>query len=76
VLADLWHRFVGRRRQAAVEHEAELEHMSPEERQFVEEGVKDHQAEEFVEEHLGGIDAERLLPDGPPAEDEPPDGRL
>jgi hypothetical protein len=72
VLGDLWNRLVGRGRHAAVEREIELEHMSPEERRFVEEDVKDHQGEEFVEEHLGGIDAERLLPDGPPAEDELP----
>lgn len=56
-----------RERAAAVEHEVELEHMSPAERRFEEESVEDHQADSFVGEHFGGINPERLLDD-----DEPP----
>jgi hypothetical protein len=52
---------------AAVEREAEREHMSPAERRFEEESVDDIQADAFVSEHLGGINPERLIED-----DEPP----
>jgi hypothetical protein len=37
-----------------VEREAEREHMSAGERHYTAESVEDHQADEFVEEHLGG----------------------
>jgi len=40
--------------------------MSPSERSFFAEGVEDRQADEFVEEHLGGIDPNRLLGDDEP----------
>jgi hypothetical protein len=62
-----WDRLIGRRRDAAARREAEEEQMSPAERRFVNESVEDHQADEFVEEHLGGIDPNRLL-----EEDQPP----
>jgi hypothetical protein len=62
-----WDRLLGRRRDAAVEREAEEEQMSPDERRFVDESVEDRQADEFVGEHLGGVDPARLL-----EEDEPP----
>jgi hypothetical protein len=58
---------MGRSRDAALKREGEEEKMTRAEREFVEEGVKDHQADEFVAEHLGGIDPNRLLGD-----DEPP----
>ena len=46
--------------------------MSPAERRFVEESVEDRQADDFVAEHLGGIDPGRLVEEGePPREDEP-----
>jgi hypothetical protein len=53
-----------RRRQTerATEH-AEEAGMSPAERRFTRESVEDHQAEEFVKEHLGGVDPERLIED-------------
>jgi hypothetical protein len=41
--------------------------MSSAERHFREESVEDSQADEFISEHLGGIEPERLL-----GEDEPP----
>ena len=37
--------------------------MSPAERRFVEESVEGRQADEFVEEHFGGVDPSRLLDD-------------
>ena len=40
--------------------------MSPAERRFVEESVDDRQADEFVGEHLGGVDPNRLLDDDAP----------
>lgn len=58
---------MGRGRDAAATREAEEEQMSPAERRFVDESVEDHQADEFVGEHLGGTRPERLLDD-----DEPP----
>jgi hypothetical protein len=67
MLRGLWSRLMGRSRDAAVAREAEEEHMSRAERRFVDESVEDHQADEFVGEHLGGIRPERLLD-----EDEPP----
>ena len=67
MLRDLWSRVRGRGRDAAVAREAEEEQMSPAERRFVDERVEDHQAEDFVGGHLGGIRPERLLDD-----DEPP----
>jgi hypothetical protein len=68
VLGGLWSRFVRSRREAAIEREAEEEQMSREEREFIDD-VEGHQSEEFVAEHLGGIDPDRLLGDGEP----PPD---
>ena len=44
--------------------------MSPSERRFVHENVEGHQADEFVEEHLGGIEPGRLLDD----QGSPPEG--
>jgi hypothetical protein len=72
LLANLWSRLTRRPRQVAVEREAEIEQMGPEERRFFEEGVEDLQSEEFAGEHLGGIDPERLLGDGPPPRDDVP----
>ena len=37
--------------------------MSPSERRFADESIEGHQADEFVEGHLGGGDPERLLED-------------
>jgi hypothetical protein len=67
MLRDLWNRLMGRERAEAIQHEAERERMSPAERRFTAESVEDHQADEFVDEHLGGVNPERLLED-----DEPP----
>jgi hypothetical protein len=67
MLRDLWNRLVGRGEAAAEEREAEREQMSPGERHFAAESVEDMQADEFVSEHLGGIEPERLV-----EEDDPP----
>jgi hypothetical protein len=67
MLRNLWNRLVGREEAAAEKREAELEQMSPAERHFASESVEDVQADEFVSEHLGGIEPERLVD-----EDEPP----
>jgi hypothetical protein len=62
-----------RRRNATVEQEAEREQMSREEREFVDDSVDEHEADELAAELLGGIDPDRLLPDDrPPREDRPP----
>jgi hypothetical protein len=61
-----WSRLLGRRRAASVRRETEEEHMSPEERSFVDQRFDDYQADQFVEEHLGGIDPKRLLDDDKP----------
>jgi hypothetical protein len=50
MLRRLWNRIMRR----PVEREAEREHMSAGERHYTAESVEDHQADEFVEEHLGG----------------------
>ncbi len=55
-----------RERAAAVERETELEHMSGAERRFEEESVEDHQADSFADEHLGGINPNRLIEDDDP----------
>ena len=61
-MRDLWKRITRRR----VEGEAEREHMSPAERRYTAESVEDHQADEFVAEHLGGVEPDRLSEDEPP----------
>ena len=63
----LWARLRGRRTAEAIERENELKQMSPDERHFVEERFEDRQADEVIEERLGGINPTRLLDD-----DEPP----
>jgi hypothetical protein len=50
MLRGLWNRIM----RQPVEREAEREHMSAGERHYTAESVEDHQADEFVEEHLGG----------------------
>ena len=69
MLGELWDRLVRRRRVAAIAHETEKKQMSPAERRRADESIDDLQADEFVSEHLGGIDPERLID-----EDKPPPG--
>ena len=57
---------MGRKRDEAVERETERERGSPSERRLTQESLEDYQADEFVSEHLGGLEPE------PIAEDEPP----
>ncbi len=56
-------RWLSRRKEATAQREQEKAQMSPEERRFVDEGIEGHQADELVEEHLGGVDPDRLLGD-------------
>jgi hypothetical protein len=56
-----WARLLRRRQAGRAAEYTEEAGMSPSERHFVRESVEDHQAEEFVKEHLGGIDPERLI---------------
>jgi hypothetical protein len=60
---------MGRRDDAAIERRAEEAGMSKSERRFTHESIEGHQADEFVEEHLGGSNPERLVD-----EVEPPRG--
>jgi hypothetical protein len=66
MLRDLWNRIMGRSREEAIERETEREQGSPAERRLASESVEDFQADEFVTEHLGGVDPERLVEDEPP----------
>jgi hypothetical protein len=66
MLRDLWHRIVSRRTESAERREEEREQMSPAERRFTGESVEDHAADELVEEHLGGVDPQRLDESDPP----------
>ena len=69
-MTGLLSRWFGRRKDAAAERVQEEEQMSPAERAFVDESVEDHEADEFVEGQLGGIDPDRLLGDeGRPRDD-------
>jgi hypothetical protein len=54
---------MGRRQEATIRREAEDARMSRAERDFAKESTEDHQADEFVQDHLGGINPERLLGD-------------
>ena len=61
MLRDFWNKLMGREREAAVEHEAERERMSDEERRFDRESVDDIQADAVAREHLGAVSPEGLL---------------
>ena len=65
----IWERLRARRRAAVIRREEQEEQMSPEERRFIDEGVEGNQADEFVTEHLGGINPNRLLGDDEPRRD-------
>jgi hypothetical protein len=65
-----WNRLIGRRRDASLRREAEEEQMSAAERRFVDEPVEDHQADDFAEEHLGGVDPDRFFGGGRPPRDD------
>ncbi len=56
-----------RSRSIMIKRETEREQMSPAERRLTGESIEDIQAGDFVGEHLGGVDPDRLL-----GEDEPP----
>jgi hypothetical protein len=63
VLGDLWNRLTNRHADDKGERAEELQHMSPEERELVEQSVDNRQADLAAEAHLGGIDPNRLLGD-------------
>ena len=62
MMRGLWNRIMRR----PVEREAEREHMSANERHYTAESVEDHQADEFVAEHLGGVEPDHYREDEPP----------
>jgi hypothetical protein len=63
---NLWNRIMRRQRGDAVKRETDREQGSPAERHFAAESFEDHQADEFVSEHLGGVDLDRATEDEPP----------
>ena len=65
MLRDLWRRLMGRSVDRAERREEEREQMSADERRFIAENVEGHQADEFVGEHLGGVEPKRLDEDDP-----------
>jgi hypothetical protein len=65
VLRGLWNRLVRRRQDVQIEVASEEARMSPGQRREAEESVEDRQVDEHVEEHLGGIDPDRLLGEAP-----------
>jgi hypothetical protein len=66
MLRDLWNRVMGRSRARVVARETERERGSATERRLATESAEDLQADEFVAEHLGGIEPKRLAEDEPP----------
>ena len=61
-----WDRLMRRRQEDVIERETEREQGSPEERRLASERFEDFQADEFVSEHLGGIEVDRVRDDDPP----------
>jgi hypothetical protein len=66
-MATLWQRLTARWRKSEAEYRANEATLSAGERRFEDEGLEGVQADEFVGEHLGGIDPARLLEDDRPA---------
>ena len=63
---DFWNRIMRRQRDDVVKRETDREQGSPAERRFAGESFEDHQADEFVSEHLGGVELDRATEDEPP----------
>jgi hypothetical protein len=61
-----WDRLMRRRQADVIERETEREQGSPEERHLATESLEDFQADEFVSEHLGGVELDPLREDEPP----------
>jgi hypothetical protein len=61
MLRGWWARFTGRRNEAAAKRADEVEHMSPAERRFVEEGEEDRRDDADAEAYLGQSDPRELL---------------
>jgi hypothetical protein len=66
MLRNLWNRIMGRSQEEVIERETERERGNSAERRFASESIEDYQADESVQEHLGGIDPDRLIEDEPP----------
>ena len=62
----LWDRLMRRRQEDVSERETEREQGSAEERHLASERFEDFQADEFVSEHLGGVEVDRVRDDDPP----------
>lgn len=61
-----WDRLMRRRQEDIIERETEREQGSAEERRLASERFEDFQADEFVSEHLGGVELDRVTEDDPP----------
>lgn len=61
-----WDRLMRRRQADVIERETEREQGSAEERHLASERFEDFQADEFVSEHLGGVELDRATEDEPP----------
>jgi hypothetical protein len=64
MLRDFWNRHIRRARVSTVEHEAEREQMSPDERRFDEESIDDLKAENLVNERLGEVQTGKTSDEG------------
>jgi hypothetical protein len=62
-MTDFWKKLMGRRADAAHHRAEEAGVETPAERHVADEGVEGLAADEAVEEHLGGVDPERLVDD-------------
>jgi hypothetical protein len=61
-----WDRLMRRRQKDVIERETERAQGSAQERHFATERFEDLQADEFVSEHLGGVELDRTTEDDPP----------
>lgn len=66
MLRELWNRITGRIRADETERELERERGNPEERRLASEPFEDYQADNSIQEHLGGVRPESLIEDDRP----------
>ena len=59
-------RLMRRRQEDFIERETEREQGNAQERHLASERFEDFQADEFVSEHLGGVELDRVRDDDPP----------
>lgn len=61
-----WDRLMRRRQEDVIERETEREQGSAQERHLATERFEGLQADEFVSEHLGGVELDQVRDDDPP----------